>query len=131
MNQGKRLEYARTYREKPPGFWNHIVWSDESKLNLFDSDGKVMVWRTTKEGLDPQCTVPTVKYGGVSVKCWRYFSSSGFGNLVFIDGNMSRDLYRDILQKKLLQSVKNLNMDKDWIFHHDNDPKHRAAIVTN
>ena len=41
------------------------------------------------------------------------FSSSGVGNLVFIDENMSGEFYRDILQKNLLQSVKNSNMDKD------------------
>ena len=93
VNRGKRLEYARTYREKPRGFWNHVVWSDESKFNVFDSDGTVMVWRITKEELDPQCTVPTVKYGDGSVKCWGYFSSTGVVNLVFIDGNVSGKLY--------------------------------------
>ena len=71
VNRRKRLEYAQTYREKPLGFWNHVVWSVENKFNLFGSDGKVMVWRTTKKELDPQCTVPTVKYNGGSVKCWR------------------------------------------------------------
>ena len=90
-----------------------------------------MVWQTTKEELDPQCTVPTVKYGGDSVKCWGCFLLFGLANLAFMNGNMSRELYRDILQKNLLQSVKNLNMDKNWIFQYDNDPKHRAAIVTN
>ena len=24
-NSGKRLEYARTYREKPRGFWNNVI----------------------------------------------------------------------------------------------------------
>ena len=90
-----------------------------------------MVWRTTKEELDPQCTVPTVKYGSGSVTCCGCFSSSSVANLIFIDGNMSEELYRDILQKNLLQSPKDLHMDKDWIFQHDNNPKHRAAIVTN
>ena len=42
-NRGKRFEYARTCREKPLCFWNNVIWSDESKLNLFGSDGKVMV----------------------------------------------------------------------------------------
>ena len=69
VNRGKLLEYARTYREKPLGFWNHVVWSNESKFNLFGQVGKAIIWRTTKEELDPQCTVPTVKYGGSSVKC--------------------------------------------------------------
>ena len=62
-NRGKRLVYARTYRGKPLGFWNNVIWSDESKFNLFGSYGKVMVWRSIKEELKPRCTVPTVKHG--------------------------------------------------------------------
>lgn len=131
VNRGKRLEYARTYREKPLGYWDTVVWSDESKFNLFGSDGKVMVWRTTKEELHPKCTVPTVKHGGGNVKCWGCMSSSGVGNLVFIEGNMTGVAYREILEQNLLQSVKNLNMGKEWVFQHDNDPKHTAAVVTN
>ena len=131
VNKGKRLEYARTYREKPLGYWDHVLWSDESKFNLFGSDGKVMVWRTSKEALDPICTVPTVKYGGGNVKCWGCMSSSGVGNLVFITGNMTGEMYRDILQKNLFESVKKLKLGKDWVMQHDNDPKHRAHIVTN
>ena len=127
-NRGKRLEYARTYREKPLGFWNNVIWSDESKFNLFGSDGKVMVWRSTKEEFEPRYTVPTVKHDGGSVKCWGCFPSSGVGDLVFI---MTGELYRDILQKNMLQSAKKLNMAKDWWFQHDNDPKHTARIVTN
>lgn len=59
------------------------------------------------------------------------FSSAGIGNLVFIDGNMNGEMYRDILGKNLLESAKNLKMGNDWVFQHDDDPKHRAAIVTN
>ena len=109
-NLGKRLEYARTYHEKPLGFWNNVIWSNESKFNLFGSDGKVMVWWSTKKEFESRCTVSTVKHGGGNVKCCVCFSSSGVGNLVFIDGNMIGELYRDILRKNLLQSAKKLNM---------------------
>ena len=90
--RSKRLQYAKTYREKPLGYWDRVLWSDESKFNLFGSDGKVMVWRTRKEEFSPNCTVPTVKYGGGNVKCWGCFSSSGVGNLVLIDGNTTGEL---------------------------------------
>ena len=59
VNRGKRLEYGKTYREKPLGYWDNVLWTDESKFNLFESDGKVTVWRTPKGELDPKCTVPT------------------------------------------------------------------------
>lgn len=61
--------------------------------------GKVMVWRTTTEEFDPKCTVPTVKHGGGSVMCWGCFSTSGVGNLVFTDDNMTGEVYRNILDK--------------------------------
>ncbi|CAM4859450.1 unnamed protein product [Rotaria socialis] len=42
-----------------------------------------------------------------------------------------REIYRDILQKNLFESVKKLNLGSKWVMQHDNDPKHRAHIVTN
>ena len=71
VNRRKRLECAKNYREKPLGFWNKVLWSDESKFNLFESDGKVVVvvWRSPKEEFGPECTIPTVKHGDDNVKC--------------------------------------------------------------
>ena len=130
-NRGKRVRYARKHQEKPLGFWNSVLWSDESKFNLFGSDGKVMVWRTPKEEYNSTCTVPTVKHGGGNVKCWGCFSASGVGDLVFINGNMTGKMYCTILDNKLLQSVEKLKMDNEWTLQRDNDSKHRAAIVNN
>ncbi|CAF4979908.1 unnamed protein product [Rotaria sp. Silwood1] len=28
-NRGKRIAFAKTYLEKPIGFWNDVLWSDE------------------------------------------------------------------------------------------------------
>ena len=108
-----------------------MLWSDESKFNLFGSDGKVVVWRSPKEEFGPECTIPTVKHGGGNVKCWGCFSSSGVGSLLFIDGNMTGESYREILENNLLKSVEKLGMSDGWIFQHDNDSKHRAVIVAN
>ena len=127
----KRLEYAKNYREKLLGFWNKVLWSDQSKFNLFGSDEKVVVWRSPKEEFGPQCTIPTVKHGGGNVKCWGCFSSSGVSSLIFIDGNMTCESYREIFENNLLKSVEKLGMSDDWIFQQDNDPKHRVAIVAN
>ena len=131
VNRRKHSEYAKTYREKSLGFWNKMHWSDESKFNLFGSDGKVMVWRSAKEEFESECTTPTVKHGGGNVKCWACFLSSGVGSLIFINGNMTGESHREILENNLLKSVEKLGMSHDWIFQHDNNPKHRAAIIAN
>ena len=53
------------------------------------------------------------------------------GSLIFIDDHMMSESYREILENNFLKSVEKLGMSDDWIFQHDNDPKHRAAIVAN
>ena len=108
VNSGKRIAFAKTYREKPLGFWDNILWSDENKFNLFRSDGKVMVWRMAKEEFDRKCTVPTVKHAGANVKCWACFSTAGVVTLLFIDGNITGNMYGDILQKNLFESVNKI-----------------------
>ena len=62
-NRKKRIIYAKEMLEKPAEFRNTVVWSDESKFNLFGSDGKIMVWRSRNEEFNPICTVLTVKHG--------------------------------------------------------------------
>ena len=105
-NRVKRIQYAKKYQKHPLCFWDQVLWTDESKFNLFGSDGRVMLWRTLQKAFKPRCTVPIVRHGGRNVKCWGCIPSSDVGNLVFIDGNMTGQVYRDILQKNLFESVK-------------------------
>ena len=90
-----------------------------------------MVWRMPKEKLDPKCTALTVKHAEGNVKCWGCFSIVGVCTLTFIDGNMTGNTYRDILDRNLFESVKKLNLVNKWIFQHDNDPKHRSYVVAH
>ena len=98
---------------------------------MFESDRQIVVWRSPKKEFGLECSIPTVKHDGGNVKCWACFSSSDVGSLIFIDGNMTGESYRKILENNLLKSVEKLGMSDDWIFQHDNDLKHRAAIVAN
>ena len=105
-NRMKRIPHAKKYREQPLCFRDQVLWTDESKFNLFESDERIVVRRTAQEAFDPRCTIPTVKHRGGNVKCWDCISSSGVGNLVFIDGNMTGEVCRDTLQGNLFESVK-------------------------
>ena len=114
---------------KPLGFWDTIIWSDESKLNLFRSNGRTMVWRSRDEEFDPKCTVPTVKHGGDSVMVWGSFTKKGLEKLVILDRTMNRFYYRQILAENLLPSVQRVGLGTNFIFMYDNDPKHTSALV--
>ncbi|GAV01586.1 hypothetical protein RvY_12274 [Ramazzottius varieornatus] len=126
-----RLHFCKQYGKQPVSFWNNVLWSDESKFNLFGSDGKVMVWRQPGEEFFSECTVPTVKHGGGSIMVWGYFASSGVGNLVIIRGNMDTVYYKAILKRNLKESGRKLKLKRGWWFQQDNDPKHTSILVTN
>ncbi|CAF3806888.1 unnamed protein product [Rotaria socialis] len=83
ITREKRLKFAKEMLQKPVDFWKNVVWSDESKFNLFGSDGKVMVWRTRREEFDRKCTVPTVKHGGGSVIVWAVSPVTESANYVY------------------------------------------------
>ena len=61
---------------------------------------------------------------------WGCFSAAGTGRLVRIEGKMNAAMYRDILDKNLLQSALDLRLGRRFIFQQDNDPKHKAKIST-
>ncbi len=42
----------------------YVLWSDETKINLFGSDGVKHVWRKSGEEYKDKCVLPTVKRGG-------------------------------------------------------------------
>ena len=105
INRGKRLKSAKEMLEKLSSFWESVIWSDESKFNVFGSDGKMMVWRTPHEEFDPKCTVSTVKPGGGSVMVWGCFTRRRVGKLCVLDRTMDRFYYRNILEQNLLLSI--------------------------
>jgi len=127
-NRRKRVLWSREHLSKPKEFWNSILWSDESKFNLFGSDGRQIVWRQPHESMKRECLKPTVKYGGGSVMVWGCMSTSGVGNLVRVEGIMYKEQYEKILNENIKQSAKKLKM-RSFIFQQDNDPKHTAGTI--
>ncbi len=63
----KALEFARAHADKDEDYWDSILWSDETKINVFGTDGFKTVWRRKGEEYKEKCMVPTVKHGGGSV----------------------------------------------------------------
>ncbi|KAF7667122.1 hypothetical protein LDENG_00075670 [Lucifuga dentata] len=55
---------------------------------------------------------------------WGCMSLSGVGELQFINGIMNADSYCQILEEKMLPSLRRLGRGSR--FQHDNGPKHHA-----
>ena len=69
---------------------NKILWTGESKIELFSLNAKQNVWG--KPG-----TIPTVKHGGGSIMQWGCFSTGRTLRLVRIKGKMNGAKYIEIL----------------------------------
>lgn len=128
-NMVKRKKFAQEHLSWSKDDWAKVLWSDESKFNLCNSDGIRYVRRPVNTRFDPKYTIGTVKHGGGNIMCWGCFSLSGLGPLHRIDGKMDQVVYREILENVMLPHARAMN--RGWIFQHDNDPKHTAKSVKN
>ena len=54
--------------------WSQIIFSDESKFQLYKSNGRTYVRRSVGETLDPKCVQQPVKHGGGHVMVWGAFT---------------------------------------------------------
>ncbi|CAH2090926.1 unnamed protein product [Euphydryas editha] len=81
-------------------FWEHVLFTDESKFNIFRSDRKGKVWRKANEELKTENLIPTVKYGGGGVMVWGSMAASGVGELVFIEENMNASVACLVLENR-------------------------------
>ncbi len=94
-------QFAKDKQTKDIDYWNHVLWSEETKINLFGSDGVKRVWQQQGKEYKEKCVFPTVKHGGGSVMVWGCMSAAGTGELQFIEGTMNANMYCDILKQRL------------------------------
>ncbi|GBM27382.1 Transposable element Tc1 transposase [Araneus ventricosus] len=121
-----RLDFAKSMVDKDKSFWENIIFVDESKSNIFGSDGRISVWRKPNEELNPKNLLPTVKHGGGGIMVCGCFVASGMENLVslkIIWTNIS------ILKENLKISAQKLGIQNTFKLYQDNDPKHTALNV--
>ena len=84
----KRKLWAQHYSNWTVDDWKTAVFSDESKFNLFGSDGCLYCRRRPGEEFLPQNIQKTVKHGGGSLQVWGCLTWNGTGHLHRINGHM-------------------------------------------
>ena len=124
----KRLRFAEMHINWTIDDWMRVLWSDETKMNMYQSDGKVYVWKKPEEPHSDRTTVPTVKFGGGNLMVWGCMGWNGVGQLVEVQGNMDANQYVEILEENLEESFGDLDFPEGTrYFQQDNDPKHTSA----
>jgi hypothetical protein len=84
----QHLLWSKEHAHRIEDTWETVIFSDESKLNLHGSDGKLYVWCREGEQYHPDCLVSTVKFPA-SQMVWGCISSKRVGRLHFIKGTVN------------------------------------------
>ncbi|GBM10607.1 Transposable element Tcb1 transposase [Araneus ventricosus] len=128
-NAFKRRQWCRDHKCWSPQQWQQVIWSDESSFTLFQTTGRVYVWRTPKEAFNPECLLPNVKHGGGSIMVWGAISWRGLGPLVILHGRIKSNHYLSILGDHVHPFVQTVFPGERPLFQDDNAPIHTARCV--
>ncbi len=120
MHKKARKQFVEDKQTKDMDYWNHVLWSDETKINFFGSDGVKRVWWQPGEEYKDKCVLPTVKHGGESVMVWGCMRAAGTEELQFTEGTTNDNMYCGTLKQSMIPSLWRLS--RKAVFQHDNDP---------
>ena len=98
-----RLKFVREQMDKEKSYWERVLCTDGSKIELFGRNSINHVWREDEHAFKKK-TIPTVKFGCGSIMVWGCASANGTGNIAVIDGRMNPASYQNILEANLIIS---------------------------
>jgi hypothetical protein len=125
-----RLEFAHKYKDWTVDNCKRVVWSDETKVNHFGSDGREWCWRKRGERFQARHVQPTVKFGGGSLMIWGCFTTHGVGDMCQIEGGMDAKLYAEVFDDYVFPTIDHYGMDRErFMFQQDNDPKRTSRLA--
>uniref|UniRef100_A0AAZ3S829 Transposase Tc1-like domain-containing protein n=1 Tax=Oncorhynchus tshawytscha TaxID=74940 RepID=A0AAZ3S829_ONCTS len=93
------LVFAKRRHLKTQTMRNKILWSDETKIELFGLNARHHIWRKP----------------GTILMLWGCFSAAGIGKLFRIEGKMNGAKYKEILDENLLQRAQDLKTTHEWL----------------
>ncbi len=112
-------QFAEDKQTKGMDYWNHVLWSDETKINLFGFRWCQACVAAKRWGVQRQvCLVYSQawwwKSHGLGLhECCRHWGATVHW------GTMNANMYCDILKQSMIPSLRRLS--RRAVFQHDND----------
>ena len=88
------LEWAQRWRNLKVAHWQHVIFGDELRFQLYPVDGRLSVRHLPGERFRPGCQAHRVQAGGGSVHVWGAFHNSAKSPFGLPDGYLTGVLYR-------------------------------------
>ena len=105
LRQNAETVFVKLHLNKPQDFWNNVLWTDQTKVELFGHNAQQHVWRKPNTAYQHKHLIPTVKHGGGGLMMWACFAATGPGHLAVIESIMNFSGYQSILESDVRPSV--------------------------
>ncbi|KAG1172477.1 hypothetical protein G6F36_011553 [Rhizopus arrhizus] len=126
-----RLAWAKKHQYWTIHDWRRVIFSDETKINIWGSDGCKYYWKRKGDRLQPHHIEVAVKHDGSGIMLWGCITSEGPGYACQIyDGTMDSDTYKEILGTSFKGTLGYYDLNwKSPVFQLDNNPKHQSKSI--
>ena len=123
----RRLQWARQFQGWRQRDWQRILFTDESRFQIFRADGRVRVYRRRGERSAECCVQETVPFGGGSVMVWAGICGQERTDLVVIDQNLNAQRYIDQVLRPV--ALPFLQRHRRILLQQDNARPHTARVT--
>ena len=109
-------------------FWRNVLWSDETKMELFGHNDHCYVWRKKGEACKPKILSQPWITGVAASCCGGALLQEGLVHFTKYKVSWRRKIV-DILKHHLKTSVRKIKLCRKLVFQMDNDPNHTSKVV--
>lgn len=112
-----RRKWAREHRKWTVEDWKKVIFSDESRFNLWGSDGVQYTYRLKGEPLRPHNFRTRRQQGGGSLMVWGCMTAFGPGYACrLLEKSMNSDLYQYVLGTTYFNTLRYYGLQHDDVF---------------
>ena len=130
-----RFEWCQKMRSMSAYDWWHVIFSDETSVEIGKQSRQIKVWRHKGERYKTECIRPNFRSGRRSVMVWGCFVGQTKGPLVFFDEykgpkeKINQKIYQKVLQDHLVPFYNVIRplVGENGVFQHDNAPVHGVS----
>ncbi|KAK4521496.1 Ribosomal protein L19 [Mucor velutinosus] len=130
-NRKKRLVWAKRHRHLTADDWRKWGFSDETRVNMWGSDGESFYWTDRPTELMPHQTEAKVQGDGGGVVFWGMITAEepSYGSTI-TEGTVNSEVYAEILDSSLLDTIEYYGLDKKTFrFQQDNARPHTSGPI--
>lgn len=91
--------------------WAQVLFTDEKKFRLFDTDCRARIYRIGGERFREDCIIQADRHGCCSVMVWAGVPLHHRTNFIFKDGKLTADRYQnEVLRPEVVSLIRNLGL---------------------